>query len=183
MPVERELLSTVRPRTFAAGVLVACALASTSSGAVSLAEKAKESGCVNKPVVVKGTTETYKCYLESGASVYFNVPGAVYHPETGTRSGSSTASATPTPGYPRVDSATQKSRDEMRRKVLSDELSSEEKLLDEARVAYDNGAPAPLPEEKADAEKYRQRIGRLRQAVQLHERNIDALKKELASIR
>lgn len=140
-----------------------------------LAEKAKESGCVNKPVVVEGTT--YKCYTESGAYSYFNVPGAPYRgPEP------SGKSASPTPGYPRVDATTQKSRDEMRRKVLTDELSSEEKLLDEARTAYDNGAPVPLPEEKADAERYRQRIGRLRQAVQLHERNIDALKKELATI-
>lgn len=37
-----------------------------------------------------------------------------------------------------------------------------------------------MAEEKADAEKYRQRIERLRQQLQLHERNIDALRKELA---
>jgi len=36
--------------------------------------------------------------------------------------------ATPT-GFPRVDSDTQKGRDELRRKVLSDELASEEQLL------------------------------------------------------
>ena len=48
---------------------------------------------------------------------------------------------------------------------------------------YANGAPVPLPEEQADAEKYRQRIARLRQAVQLHERNIEALKKELSAAR
>ena len=71
----------------------------------------------------------------------------------------------------------------MRRSVLSDELSAEEKLLAEARAAYANGAPVPLPEEQADAEKYRQRIARLRQAVQLHERNIEALRKELAAAR
>ena len=91
-------------------------------------------------------------------------------------------SATPTT-FPRVDSETQKSRDEMRRKVLSDELASEEKLLAEAREAYGNGAPAPLADEKSDAEKYRQRIARLREGVQVHERNIDALRKELATIR
>ena len=71
----------------------------------------------------------------------------------------------------------------MRRKVLTDELAAEEKLLAEARTAYANGAPAPLPEEQANAEKYQQRIARLRQAVQLHERNIEALKKELGSTR
>ena len=86
-------------------------------------------------------------------------------------------------GFPRVEPETQKSRDEMRRKVLGDELASEEKLLGEARAAYGNGAPAPLAEEKNDAEKYRQRIARLRQAVQVHERNVEALRKEIAAIR
>jgi hypothetical protein len=93
-----------------------------------------------------------------------------------------TAAATP-PGFPRVDTATQKGRDDVRRKVLADELASEEKLLGEARLAYADGAPTPLPEEKADAEKYRQRIARLRQTVGLHEKNIEALKKEIANVK
>lgn len=90
----------------------------------------------------------------------------------------------PTPaGFPRVEPETQKGRDEMRRKVLNDELASEEKLLGDARDAYGSGAPQPLPDEQANAEKYRQRIARLRQAVQLHERNVEALRKEIAAVR
>jgi hypothetical protein len=90
--------------------------------------------------------------------------------------------STPTPGdFPRVDPTTQKGRDDVRRKVLGEELATEEQLLVEARAAYANGAPVPLPEEQANAEKYRERIARYRQAVQLHERNIEALKKELGS--
>ncbi len=69
----------------------------------------------------------------------------------------------------------------MRRKVLSEELSAEEKLLVEARATYANGAPVPLPEEQGNAEKYRERIARLRQTLQLHERNIEALRKELSA--
>ena len=101
------------------------------------------------------------------------------------RSGSTAASgvkATPTPGdFPRVDSGTQKGRDDVRRKVLGEELATEEQMLAESRAAYANGAPVPLPEESANAEKYRERIARYRQAVQLHERNIEALKKELGN--
>jgi hypothetical protein len=67
--------------------------------------------------------------------------------------------------------------------VLTDELSSEEKLLGEAREAYGSGAPPPLSVEKNDAEKYRQRIARLRQNVQVHERNVEALRKEIATTR
>jgi hypothetical protein len=85
--------------------------------------------------------------------------------------------------FPRVEPQTQKSRDELRRKVLADELASEEKLLADAREAYGTGAPSPLPDERNDAEKYRQRIARLRQSVQVHERNVDALRKEMATIR
>jgi hypothetical protein len=91
--------------------------------------------------------------------------------------------AVSTPGFPRIDSETQKGRDDVRRKVLADELASEEKLLVEARAAYADGAPQPQPEERTDAEKYRQRIARLRQAVGLHEKNIEALKKEIANIK
>ncbi len=84
------------------------------------------------------------------------------------------------PGFPRVDPGTQRGRDDVRRKVLADELATEEKLLAEARVAYADGAPPPLPEERADAEKYRARIGELRQALGVHEKNVEALKKEIA---
>ncbi|HSU44249.1 MAG TPA: DUF4124 domain-containing protein [Casimicrobiaceae bacterium] len=102
----------------------------------------------------------------------------------GSARASGTARAATTPSvFPRVEPETQKSRDEKRRNVLDDELASEQKLLGEAREAYDNGAPPPLPGEKADAEKYRQRIARLRQTVQVHERNVEALRKEIATIR
>jgi len=67
--------------------------------------------------------------------------------------------------------------------VLTDELATEEKLLAETRTAYADGAPVPLPEERADAEKYRTRIARLRQSVAVHEKNIEALKKELAAVK
>ncbi len=55
------------------GLLVAL-LGAGAASAVTLSEKAKESGCVSKPVYVTG--EMYKCATQSGASSYFNVPGA-----------------------------------------------------------------------------------------------------------
>jgi hypothetical protein len=151
--------------------------------AASVAEKAKESGCVNKPVVVAGSN-TYKCYTASGNQSYFNVdsvePRSAEPQSRRVPSSANTSTAPPGGGFPRVDSATQRGREDMRRKVLGDELATEEKLLAEARAAYGNGSPAPLPEEQSDAGKYQQRIARLRQAVQLHERNIEALRKELS---
>ena len=163
------------------GLLLALLDASAAS-AVTLGEKAKESGCVSKPVYVTG--EMYKCATQSGASSYFNVPGAGGSPLAGSTSQPVRSAKAATPaGFPRVDADTQKGRDDVRRKVLSEELAAEEKLLTESRALYADGAPPPLPEEKADAEKYRTRIARLRQTVSMHEKNIEALKKELAAIK
>ena len=161
----------------------ACALAAISGAAASLADKARESGCNGKPVAI--SSGLYKCVTASGNDAFFNVQGTGGGSGTSAPERSVRRADTPVspPGFPRVDAETQKGRDDLRRKVLSDELSAEEKFLADARTAFGNGAPAPLPEEQADAEKYRQRISRLRQTVQLHERNIEALKKELGNMR
>jgi hypothetical protein len=158
-----------RAQLCACCALLACA----GVDAATLADKAKESGCVNKPIAIAG--DTYRCATASGAFSYFNVPG-------GDGERRSTKTSTPA-SFPRVDPATQKGRDDLRRKVLADELAAEEKLLVESRTAFADGAPAPLPEERADAEKYRARIARLRQTVAVHEKNIEALKKELGTIK
>ena len=152
--------------------------AAACASAVTLGEKARESGCVNKPVAI--TSGFYKCSTSSGAEAFFNVPGAVE--SRGSDTVAPRAATTPTPsGFQRVDPATQRGRDDVRRRVLAEELQTEEQLLAEARITYANGAPVPLPEEQSSADKYRERIARLRQSVQLHERNIDALKKELGN--
>jgi hypothetical protein len=166
--------------SLAACVLLSCGFAA----AASLAEKARESGCASnsKPTSVEGSM--YRCKTESGDYSYFNIPGAGVEPRGVETLPRAKAAAAPSPsGFPKVDSGTQRSRDDLRRKVLGDELAAEDKLLADARLAYANGAPAPLPEEQNNAERYRDRLVRLRQAVQLHERNVDALKKELGNIK
>ena len=140
-----------------------------------------------------GASATICKYIDAeGNTHYSNLP-----PERGWRRLSCVAVDDPIPrrseggtqranapaSFPRVDPETQKSRDEMRRKVLSDELATEQKLLAESRLAYADGAPPPLPEERADAEKYRSWLARLRESVTVHERNVDALKKELSAIK
>ena len=164
-----------------AAALLGCAAA--TAHAQSLTLKSKEIGCTDKPERLAGTA-LYKCTQRSGNQAFFDVPDGA--PESGTTrssAASTTRSATvPTPSsFPKVDAGTQRSRDDLRRKVLQDELASEEKLLGEARLAWGDGAPAPLPEERASAQKYADRVARLRQTVQLHERNVEALRRELAA--
>jgi len=177
-PNRRRPRLTPSPRSAAAALLVACA----AGGALAqgLAAKARESGCVDAPRVVEGAT--YKCTTATGAAAYFNVPEPGAVEKAPPRRTGNVAAPSPA-SLPRVDAATQKGRDELRRKVLQDELAAEEKLLGEARAAYANGAPPPLPEERADGTRYAERIARLRQSVQLHERNVEALRKELSAQR
>jgi len=177
--------TNARCRTAAAAPLavsLACLFfACGAAHAATLAEKARESGCVNKPIAVTGTL--YKCLTTSGDPSYFNVPGAPEAEPAVRAATPRTAPAPSPPGFPKVDAGTQKGRDDVRRKVLSDELATEEKLLADARTAYADGAPTALPDEKSDVEKYRARIARLHQAVGMHEKNVEALKKELASVK
>src|SRR5262245_19179944 len=178
MAITRSPSGGVRAARWCVAAAIGWMLAGAAPAAT-VTEKARESGCVNKPIVISGTM--YRCMTESGAFSYFNVPGATLADPADTAPRKS-ASATPTPaGFPKVDPATQKGRDDVRRKVLGDELATEEKLLAEARTAYADGAPAALPEERANVEKYRERIARLRQSIDVHEKNVEALKKELAS--
>jgi len=161
------------------GALCGCIVAGVAAAA-SLSGKAKEEGCTGKPTIVQGTG-LYRCPTQNGVH-YFNIPGGAGDASGG--GAAAVARSTPTPSnFPKVDAATQKGRDDVRRKVLTEELATEQKLLDEARAAYANGAPAPTPEEKNMPQRYAERVVRLKQAVSLHEKNIEALQKELAAKR
>jgi len=179
--------ATLRRMTFVPNRALACCVAaflgcaSGLAAAATLAQTAKDSDCTDKPVRVAGS-DTWKCTTRSGAQAFFNVPGSAPEYAAPAKSPATRSVAVPSPaGFPKIDSGTQKSRDDLRRRVLQDELASEEKLLADARKAWGDGAPPPLPEERANAQAYAERIARLRQSVQLHERNIDALKREMGS--
>ena len=95
------------------------------------------------------------------------IPLTVPGPRAKAGTGAPRASANPTPAsFPRVDSATQKSRDQTKLQILQDELGSEQKLLDAARQRY---AASP-----ADVKQ--------RDNVTMHEKNIETLRKEIARV-
>jgi hypothetical protein len=129
--------------------------------------------------------DLYKYVDPEGRVVFTNVPigGGAWRPSsaakqastpfkqeaTGARSSATSAAkllavpsmgvnVTPS-GFPRVDSATQRRRDETRKRILEDELHAEESLLD--------GATA-----KRDIDE-----------MHVHGQNISALKRELAAIK
>jgi hypothetical protein len=127
--------------------------------------------------------EIYKFVDENGRVTYTNIPrkGAVKL-DIGGAETRPKAVATPA-NFPKVDSQTQKKRDDLRRQILEDELANEQRALAEAKKALKDGEATRLPEEATDHQKYLDRVRRLREAVALHERNIAALRKELGLAR
>jgi len=98
--------------------------------------------------------------------------------------GGSPSSAAPAPagGLPNVDQATQRKRDDSRRKILEDELAAEEKSLAEARKALSEGEATRMGGER-NYQRYLDRVQGLKDRVTQHERNVGALKQELSNLR
>lgn len=88
----------------------------------------------------------------------------------------------PAADFPRVDEETQKSRDGDRRRILEQELAAEREQLQAARKALVEGEATRLGDER-NYQKYLERVQRLRDDVALHERNVDALQKELSNLK
>lgn len=91
--------------------------------------------------------------------------------------------STPTPeNFPKVSSETQKGRDSDRRRILEDELASERRGLDDAKRTLAEQEAVREGGER-NYQKYLDRIKPLQDSVQLHERNVEALQKELANLK
>ena len=90
-----------------------------------------------------------------------------------------TTAAVNTPGdFPRIDTGTQKARDNDRVQILTDELRNEEKKLATLRQEYNNGEPERRGDERNYA-KYQDRTAALKDDVSRTEKNIEALKREI----
>jgi hypothetical protein len=144
----------------------------------------------------------YQCIDESGHKSFSNVKSTT----KGTRctamdlgpvpavppppQAKSPAKAATPAGFPKVDSDTQKARDTDRRRILEGELASEQKALDEARRALAEQQEAILPNERMQTKtggginggKVEERVAPYRDKVALHERNVEAIRKELAKL-
>jgi len=89
--------------------------------------------------------------------------------------------------FPKVDSVTQKNRDDTRRKILQDELDNEEKLLAESQKNLDEASPEVYKGANGktyrNVAKYDEKIKSMQEQVDLHENNVAALKTELSNLK
>ena len=138
----------------------------------------------------------YQCVDESGHKSFSNIKStakgskckvmdlgpvvAVPPPKAAPRSASPA-------GFPKVDGDTQKARDTDRRRILESELAAEQKNLDEARKVLAEQEAAVLPSERmqggaTSGGKVAERVQPYRDKVALHQRNIEAISKEIAKL-
>lgn len=126
-------------------------------------------------------------------------------------SGRSSRSESSGGDFPRVDEATQRNRDDTRRKILEEELATEQKLLDQAKQNLKEGEEnpevfkqtivvgsrvvgkkpdgTPITEPvtqvvtRRNVAKYDEKVKELNEQVDLHQKNVEALKTELSKLR
>jgi septal ring factor EnvC (AmiA/AmiB activator) len=97
-------------------------------------------------------------------------------------SGAEGETAAAAPPRPRVDDGTQRARDDERRRILESELAAEEEKLNEARQALAEQEAVRYGDERNYAHVL-ERLKPYQDAVAQHEKNIAALRQELANLR
>ncbi|CAH1746978.1 conserved exported protein of unknown function [Thauera humireducens] len=147
--------------------------------------------------VLPAQAEVYKCTDAEGRITYTNdrnvargckaldtdqtistVPAPVRRPTTGPA-----ASPTGTPsGFPRVSPADQRARDDSRRQVLEAELATEEGALTAAEQALAEQESVRMGDER-NYQKVLDRLQPFKDKVELHKRNIEALRREISGLR
>jgi hypothetical protein len=105
-------------------------------------------------------------------------------------------------GFPRVNSETQNKRDDARRKILEDELATEQKALEDSRSKLQEGKDNPEVTQQTtvvgktkdgtpitqtvthrNVPKYEEKVNELQEEVSSHEKNVEALKTELSNLK
>jgi chromosome segregation ATPase len=88
-----------------------------------------------------------------------------------------------------VNSETQNRRDDTRRKILEDELATEERALEEARTKLQEAEDNPEVFKSSTGQtfrnvaKYEEKVNAAQDDVKSHENNIKALKTEISNLR
>lgn len=143
--------------------------------------------------VAQANAEIFKCVEDGGRVTYSNA-----QTKNCTRLNVAPANTVPAPksatsgaanGFPRVKPDQQRTRDDERRRILDLELANEEKAMEAAQDALADQESQVLPEERnlggrgINGEKVAERIQPFRDKVALHQRNIEALRREIANLR
>jgi hypothetical protein len=149
--------------------------------------------CASAHAHVHAQSDVFLCVDEHGNKEYKNtgttkgckrvdLPGITTIPAPKRPIVAQTAAKASPADFPKVDGGTQKARDNDRRQILLDELKTEEEKLTLLQKEYNNGEPERRGDEKNYA-KYQERTAAMKEDISRTEKNIDALKRELANLK
>jgi len=99
----------------------------------------------------------------------------------GSGSGSSATPAAARSGDSRVDPAAQRARDTDARRILNEELRTEEERLAALQREFNNGEPERRGDER-NFQRYIERVAEMRAGIARKEADIAALKRELSKL-
>ncbi len=85
-------------------------------------------------------------------------------------------------GFPKVDGETQKKRDDERRRILETELANEQQQLEEARQKLTEQEAVRTGDER-NYQRFLDRVQPFRDTVANHERNIEAIRREISNLK
>lgn len=149
------------------------------------------------PALTAQAQDIYKCADSDGHVTYSNLPSKTckkifldpVNVAPSAKAAPKTASAASTPAsFPKVDGQTQKSRDGDRRRILEGELTTEQKNVEQAKKELAEQETLVLPSERMQGGgisggKVQERIQQYRDKVAIHQRNIEAIQKEMSNLR
>ena len=125
----------------------------------------------NDPSLARG------CKLLDSGQAVSTVPAPVRPPAASSGTGSSTPSS-----FPRVSAGDQRERDDGRRQVLESELRTEEEALAQAERNLLEQESVRLGNER-NYQKVLDRLQPFKDKLELHKRNIEALRREISGLK
>jgi hypothetical protein len=154
---------------------------------------------MSAPLFAQSASPIYMCTDEDGHRIATNVPGerkkgykcvrqfdtlapSAPASQGATKGGGSQATRPSPADFPRVGADTQKARDDVRHKVLLEELGSEQKLLDKANQDLSDARTLKKGEEKSSS-PYLSRVNDAEKAVQRHRANVESLQREIGKLK
>ena len=173
----------LRPAGIAAAFALIAAMAQPSAHAQSTVYKCVDkSGRVEFTDINKSGCKALDLPGYIPAPPQASRPNPAPSPAASMRQGAVRAPAASPVSFPRVDTSTQRARDDDRREILNEEFRAEEKKLAELKATFNNGEPERQGNEKNYA-KYQERVAGMRDDIGRAEKNIDAIKREIANTR
>jgi len=85
--------------------------------------------------------------------------------------------------FPRIEADTQRVRDGERRRILEEELASEEERLARLRAEFNHGQPERHGDETRNFARYQERVARMQEDIHRSESSVAALRRELGLLR